>query len=149
MAPDLRTVEDLKDYPDVFEDPEDPGKGRIINGPTGWEVETAITEKFDTYELHETMNNFIPGSDSAIVTDLVRAYEAGESWVGYYWSPTWVTAQYDLTLLEEPEFDQETWDENKGTEFPPNDVVIGVHKDLPEQAQRSEERRVGKEWKRD
>src|SRR5690625_6637121 len=35
MAPDLRTVEDLKDYPDVFEDPEDPGKGRIINGPTG------------------------------------------------------------------------------------------------------------------
>jgi len=134
MAPDLRTVEDLKDYPDVFEDPEDPGKGRIINGPTGWEVETAITEKFETYGLDETMNNFIPGSDSAIVTDLVRAYEAGESWVGYYWSPTWVTAQYDLTLLEEPEFDQETWDENKGTEFPPNDVVIGVHKDLPEQA---------------
>src|SRR5690625_7683502 len=94
------------------------------------------------------MNNFITGSDSAIVTDLVRAYEAGESWVGYYWSPTWVTAQYDLTLLEEPEFDQETWDENKGTEFPPNDVVIGVHKDL-----RSEERRVGKEcrcwWQRE
>src|SRR5690625_1231338 len=26
MAPDLRTVEDLKDYPDVFEDPEDPGR---------------------------------------------------------------------------------------------------------------------------
>src|SRR5690625_4332413 len=50
MAPDLRTVEDLKDYPDVFEDPEDPGKGRIINGPTGWEVETAITEKFRSEE---------------------------------------------------------------------------------------------------
>src|SRR5690625_1680103 len=74
MAPDLRTVEDLKDYPDVFEDPEDPGKGRIINGPTGWEVETAITEKFDTYELHETMNNFIQVSDTDIVTNLVRAY---------------------------------------------------------------------------
>src|SRR5690625_6912494 len=26
MAPDLKTVEDLKDYPDVFEDPEDPGR---------------------------------------------------------------------------------------------------------------------------
>src|SRR5690625_3525283 len=90
MAPDLRTVEDLKDYPEVFEDPEDPGRGRIINGPTGSEVETAITEKFETYGLDETMNNFIPGSDSAIVTDLVRAYEVGEAWVGYYWSPTWV-----------------------------------------------------------
>lgn len=134
MAPDLRTVEDLKDYPDVFEDPEDPEKGRIINGPSGWAVEEAITEKFDTYGLHETMNNFIPGSDSAAVADLVNAYESGEAWVGYYWSPTWVTAKYDLTLLEEDDFDREQWDKDKGTEFPPNDVVIAVHKDLPDQA---------------
>lgn len=134
MAPDLRTVEDLKDYPEVFEDPEDPGRGRIINGPSGWSVQKAISEKFDTYGLDETMNDFIPGSDSAAVADLVSAYEAGEPWVGYYWSPTWVTAKYDLTLLEEDEFDQETWDENKGTAFPPNDVVIAVHKDLPDQA---------------
>lgn len=134
MAPDLRTVEDLKNYPDVFVDPEDSSKGRIINGPTGWAVEEAITEKFETYGLDETMNNFIPGSDSAAVADLVNHYENGEAWVGYYWSPTWVTAKYDLTLLEEPEFDQEVWDENKGTEFPPNDVVIGVHKDMPDQA---------------
>lgn len=134
MAPDLRTVEDLKNYPDVFADPEDPSKGRIINGPTGWTVEEAITQKFETYGLDETMNNFIPGSDSAAVADLVRAYEAGEAWVGYYWSPTWVTAKYDLTLLEEPAFDLDTWNETKGTEFPPNDVVIAVHKDLPDQA---------------
>lgn len=134
MAPDLRTVEDLKDYPDVFEDPEQPGRGRIINGPSGWTIEETITEKFETYGLEETMNNFIPGSDSAAVADLVRAYENGEAWVGYYWSPTWVTAKYDLTLLEEPPFDQEIWDENRGTEFPPNDVVVAVHKDLPDQA---------------
>lgn len=134
MAPDLRTVEDLKDYPDVFVDPEEPNRGRIINGPSGWAVEEAITTKFDTYGLEETMNNFIPGSDSAAVADLVRAYEAGEAWVGYYWSPTWVTAKYDLTLLEEPDFDQEVWDEDKGTSFPPNDVVVAVHKDLPNQA---------------
>lgn len=134
LAPDLKTVEDLKKYPDVFEDPEDPGRGRIINGPSGWAVQEAITEKFQTYGLDETMNDFIPGSDSAAVADLVSAYEAGEPWVGYYWSPTWVTAKYDLTLLEEDEFDQEVWDENKGTTFPPNDVVIAVHKDLPDQA---------------
>lgn len=135
MAPDLRTVEDLKKYPEVFADPEDPDKGRIINGPSGWTVEETITTKFDTYGLGETMNNFIPGSDAAAVADLVRAYENGEAWVGYYWSPTWVTAEYDLTLLEEPPFDQEIWDENRGTEFPPNDVVIAVHKDMPDEAE--------------
>lgn len=133
MAPDLRTVEDLKDYPDVFEDPEQPGRGRILNGPTGWTVEESISIKFETYGLDETMNNFIPGSDSSLVADLVRAYEAGEAWVGYYWSPTWITAKYDLTFLEEPEFDREIWDENRGTQFPPNDVVIGVNSDFPDQ----------------
>lgn len=134
MAPDLRTVEDLKKYPDIFPDPEKPGRGRIINGPSGWAVEETITQKFETYGLGETMENFIPGSDSAAVADLVKAYESGKAWVGYYWSPTWVTAKYDLTLLEEPAFDQEIWDENRGTTFPPNDVVVAVHKDMPEQA---------------
>lgn len=134
MAPDLKTVEDLKKYPEVFEDPEDPGRGRVINAPSGWEVADAIDEKFKTYGLDETLNNFMPGSDSAAVADLVAAYKAGKGWVGYYWSPTAITAKYDLTLLEEPEFDLDTWNETKGTEFPPNDVVVAVHKDMPDQA---------------
>ncbi|HLR59198.1 MAG TPA: ABC transporter substrate-binding protein [Pseudogracilibacillus sp.] len=134
LAPDLKTVEDLKKYPEVFEDPEDPGKGRVINAPSGWELEKNITEKFDTYGLDETLNNFLPGSDAAIVASLVDAYNKGEGWVGYYWAPTAITAKYDLTLLEEEPYDEETWEENSGTEFPPNDVVVGVHKDMPEQA---------------
>ncbi|SFA80663.1 glycine betaine/proline transport system substrate-binding protein [Lentibacillus halodurans] len=134
MAPDLQTVEDLKNYPELFEDPAEPGKGRLINAPSGWAVEESITQKMETYGLNDTFENFKPGSDAAIVASLADAYEAGEAWVGYYWSPTAVTAKYDLTLLEEPAFDQETWDETKGTEFPPNDVVIGVHKDVPEAA---------------
>ena len=134
LAPDLKTVEDLKEYPEVFEDPEDPGKGRVINAPSGWELEKNITEKFDTYGLNETLNNFSPGSDAAIVASLVDAYNKGEGWVGYYWAPTAVTAKYDLILLEEEPFDEEVWDENSGTAFPPNDVVVGVHKDVREQA---------------
>src|SRR5699024_7406156 len=84
LAPDLKTVEDLKNYPEVFEDPENPGMGRIINAPSGWEVEKVITEKFETYGLGETLNNFLPGSDAAIVASLVDAYNKGEGWVGYY-----------------------------------------------------------------
>jgi len=134
LAPDLKTVEDLKKYPEVFEDPEDPGKGRVINAPSGWAVADAIDDKFDAYGLDETLNNFMPGSDAAIVASLVDAHNKGEAWVGYYWSPTAVTAKYDLVLLEEDPYDQEVWEETKATEFPPNDVVVAVHKDLPEQA---------------
>ncbi len=130
MAPDLRTVEDLKNYPDLFEDPEEAGMGRIYGAPSDWALSEYIEEKVHTYGLEDTMNHFRPGSDAALVTTLVDAYESGEPWVGYYWEPTWVTAVYDLTLLEEPAFDQEIWDENKGTEFPPNDVVVGVWSEL-------------------
>lgn len=134
LAPDLETVEDLKKYPEVFQDPEDPSKGRLINAPSGWAVEQAINEKFETYGLGETFNNFGPGSDAAIIADLASAYEAGEGWIGYYWSPTAITAKYDLTLLKEDPYDEEKWKEDKSTEFPPNDVVVAVHKDFPEQA---------------
>src|SRR5699024_2255732 len=85
MAPDLQTVEDLKNYPDVFEDPEDPGRGRVINAPSGWAVADHIDDKFDVYGLDDTFNNFMPGSDAAIVADFASAYENGDAWVGYYW----------------------------------------------------------------
>lgn len=134
MAPDLKTVEDLKKYPKLFADPAKPEKGRLINAPSGWAVAEAITAKMDAYGLNDTFENFMPGSDAAIVASMTDAIKAGDAWVGYYWSPTAVTAKYDLTLLEEPEFDEDVWKETKGTEFPPNDVVVAVHKDMPDQA---------------
>ncbi|WP_430787927.1 ABC transporter substrate-binding protein [Virgibacillus flavescens] len=134
MAPDLKTVEDLKKYPELFSDPAEPEKGRLINAPSGWAVAEAITKKMETYGLNDTFVNFMPGSDAAIVASLTDAIDAGEPWVGYYWSPTAVTAKFDLTLLEEPEFDKKVWEKTKGTEFPPNDVVVAVHKDMPDQA---------------
>ncbi|MGY0693819.1 ABC transporter substrate-binding protein [Virgibacillus sp. FSP13] len=134
MAPDLKTVEDLKKYPELFADPAEPDKGRLINAPSGWAVEKAITEKMDAYGLNDTFVNFKPGSDAAIVTSLTDAINAGDAWVGYYWSPTAVTAKYDLTLLEEPEYDKDIYEETKATAFPPNDVVVAVYKDLPDKA---------------
>ncbi|PZX03006.1 glycine betaine/proline transport system substrate-binding protein [Psychrobacillus insolitus] len=134
VAPDLKTVEDLAKYPELFQDPEDDSKGRIIGAPSSWVVSEDLETKIETYGLDEQFNYLSPGSDSAIVADLAGAYKKGEPWVGYYWSPTWVTASYDLTLLEDIPYDKAIWEESKGTEFPPNDVVIAVHKDLPSQA---------------
>ncbi|QUW23855.1 ABC transporter substrate-binding protein [Sporosarcina sp. Marseille-Q4063] len=135
IAPDLKTVEDLAKYADLFQDPEDSSKGRIIGGPSSWIVSEHLATKVETYGLDETFNYLAPGSDSAIVASLVGAYSKGEPWVGYYWSPTWVTAKYDLTLLEDNPYDEAVWNENKGTEFAPSDVVIAVNKDLATQAE--------------
>jgi len=135
VAPDLKTVEDLAKYPEIFQDPEDKSMGRIIGGPSSWIVSEHLETKVETYGLDESYNYLAPGSDSAIVASLVGAYTKGEPWVGYYWSPTWVTAKYDLTLLEDNPYDEAVWEENKGTEFAPSDVVIAVNKDLATQAE--------------
>lgn len=134
VAPDLKTVKDLADYPELFQDPENKDKGRIIGAPSSWIISKYLEEKLVTYGLDEMYTYLAPGSDSSIVADLASAYKKGEPWVGYYWSPTFVTASYDLTLLGDDPFDQEAWDKDRSGEFPPNDVFVTVHKDLKTQA---------------
>lgn len=131
IAPDLKTVQDLQKYWKLFKDPSDENKGRIVGAPTGWEVYSILEKKINTYGLKKTFNHFAPGSETALTTSLTKAYENGDPWVGYYWEPTWVMGKYDMTLLEEPKYDEKVWRQNFGTEFPTMDVVIAVNKDVP------------------
>jgi glycine betaine/proline transport system substrate-binding protein len=134
VAPDLKTVEDLKNYPEVFQDPEDPEKGMIIGTETGTVVHDILKEKVTTYGLDDTFNYFTPGSSGAVNASLEAAILNHEGWVGYQWSPTWAMAKYDLTQLEEPAYDEEIFNENYGTAFPDNPAYITVHSDFPERA---------------
>ena len=111
MAPDLESVEDLPQYAELFQDPEDPSKGRFYGCIAGWECEKVNLAKFKAYGLDESYNRFLPGSGAALATSLVTAYEQGEPWFGYYWGPTWIFGQLDLTMIEEPEHTEECWDE--------------------------------------
>jgi len=130
MAPDLRSVEDLADYWELFEEAEHPGKGRFYNAPTGWVVHDINLAKFEAYGLEDTFVAFDPGSDTALATAIVRAYERGEPIVAYYWEPAWVTGLLDLTMLEEPPYDPEIWEETRGTEFPATRVHIAINSEL-------------------
>jgi glycine betaine/proline transport system substrate-binding protein len=134
MAPDLKTVKDLARYKDLFKDPETPGKGRIVGSPTGWAVDKILELKVKTYGLDDKFTYFRPGSDTALTSSLTKAYEKGEPWVGYYWEPTWIMGKYDMTLLQEPPYDKEKWENGYGTAFPKEPVVIAVHKSLQERA---------------
>lgn len=88
MAPDLKSVSDLPKYWEIFKDPENPSKGRIYGGIAGWEVDETLSVKMKTFELDKNFNYFRPGSEAALNTSLVSAYEKGEPWVGYNWEPT-------------------------------------------------------------
>lgn len=127
-APDLRSVDDLAQYAELFhEDPRHPDKGRFYNAPTGWVAHDINNAKLEAYGLEDYFESFAPGSQAALVTSMVSAYERGEPWVGYYWEPEWVIGTLDLTLLEEPEYDPDIWEENFATAYPPGTVYISAN----------------------
>ncbi|MEG0798523.1 MAG: ABC transporter substrate-binding protein [Acidaminococcaceae bacterium] len=113
MAPELKTVSDLKDYSDLFVDEEQPGKGRIYGAIPGWAIDEIMYKKFLYYALNANYNYFRPGSDSTLNAAFVAAYAKGEPIVGYNWEPTWLSGKLDLVLLEDAPFQEEAYLQGK------------------------------------
>ncbi len=134
LAPDLKSVQDLPKYWQLFKDPEDPSKGRILGSPAGWEVDKILQDKIKNYGLDKNYNYFSPGSDTALSTSIAKAYEEGTPWVGYYWTPTWVMGKYNMTLLEDTTYSEELWENGYRCEIPSMEITIAVNKDVPEKA---------------
>jgi glycine betaine/proline transport system substrate-binding protein len=136
MAPDLKTVFDLKnpEYMELFANPENPGKGLILNGPPGWECEIVIPEQIEAYGLSEEYDTMNAGSSEGLFASLKSAYDKGNPWLGYIWGPTWIAGALDITLLEEPPYDDATWNENYGCAWPSVDLFIAGHKGFTEKA---------------
>lgn len=133
-APDLKTVQDAKKYWKLFQDPEDSSKGRFYSCIPGWSCALVNEKKIEAYGLKEYFNIMQPGSGPALAASMEAAYKRGKPWFGYYWAPTWVLGKLDMTMLEEPPFDQKIWDTTKACEYPAVKCDIIVHKNLPKWA---------------
>ncbi len=130
-APELTSVLDLPQYAELFPDPEDPNKGRFYNAPTGWGAHDINNAKLESYGLDEYFNSFDTGSDAALGAAMMRYYERGEPFVAYNWEPNWVIGLLDMTLLEEPAYNEEQWRENYATAYPATRVEVLINADLP------------------
>jgi glycine betaine/proline transport system substrate-binding protein len=124
-APDLKYVWDLKDYPELFPDDEEPGKGRMYGAIPGWEIDEIMHNKYLHYGLDETFIYFRPGSDPALQTAIISAYEKGEPVAAYYWEPTWLLGTLDMVLLEDEPFAEDLYFDGK-CEAPAVTVTVGV-----------------------
>lgn len=123
MAPDLKTVEDLRQYADLFVDEEDPGRGRLYGSIPGWDIDTVLYNKYLYYDLDANYNYFRSGSDSSLAAAISSAYEKGEPIVAYYWDPTWLLGKYDMVLLEDAPYDPVGFEEGK-TACPSVNVTV-------------------------
>lgn len=131
IAPDLKYVWDLKKYPELFQDDENQGKGRVYGAIPGWEVDKIMHNKYMHYGLDESFVYFRPGSEAALASALSNAYERGEAIVGYYWEPTWLMGKYDFVLLEDEPYNEKTY-LNGESSLPPVRVTVAVSNDFAE-----------------
>lgn len=134
LAPDLKTVEDLPKYWELFKDPDDPQKGRILGSIPGWATDEQLRTKVKTYGLDKTFNYFSPGSDTALASSLAEGVNKDKPVVGYYWEPTWLIGKYDLTLLGDYEYSNERWEDGYHCEWPTTPCTIIVNPELLETA---------------
>ena len=133
MAPDLKTVEDLKKYPDVFPDDEEPGKGRIYGSIPGWMADEILYKKYLYYGLDKYYTYVRLGSEATLFASLESAYNLGEPWVGYCYEPTWIAGKLDIVLLEDAPYDPELFLEGKCS-FPAQELKIVSSSKFPEKA---------------
>src|SRR5690606_20101312 len=91
------------------------GKGELWAGAIGWEStnHSQVRGKsygFDQYFEYTTVDTPV------FLAQLKAAYEARKPIAFYYWTPEWIHAAFDLTKLEEPEFDGYATESAKGTD---------------------------------
>lgn len=129
MAPNLKSVFDLvePEYKQLFANPESPGKGLILNGPPGWECEIVVPLQVEAYGLSDHYDTINAGSSEGLFASLKSSYDKGNPWLGYLWGPTWIAGALDLTLLEEPPYDEAVWNENYACAWPSVDLFIAAH----------------------
>lgn len=133
MAPDLKTLADLKKYPDIFPDSENKSKGRLYGAIPGWEADDILRKRFENLGMGETFIYFSPGTDAALAAVLKDKYESGDPVAGYYWGPTWLTGMYDFVLLEDEPYFEEGFPEGKCA-FPSVRVTVTVSNEFMEKA---------------
>jgi glycine betaine/proline transport system substrate-binding protein len=140
--PEIKTIEDLAANWQIFEDNQNPGKGRLYNGPPGWASEVIIGNYYKALALGDTYELFSPGSGENLKASIARAVAQKKPWVGYYWGPSDVVGKFKLVRLGMPESDKAKFtcmtDANcadpQVTGWAAGEVAVAVVSDLKSQA---------------
>ena len=137
--PEIKTVQDVLDNPQLFPSKEDPNVGQFMTCPAGWACQIASNNlaKPSAYDFGK--HNFTvvdPGSAAGLDGSIAKSYDREEAWFGYYWQPTVPITKYELKKLDfGVEYDKTHWDEcivnetcaePQKSDYTPSDVMTVV-----------------------
>ena len=109
--PEIETVEDALEHPDLFQHPEYSDKGAVYGCPAGWNCQILMDNLFRAYEAEDKGFELVdPGSAAGLDGSIAKAYERKQPWLGYYWAPTSILGKYPMYKLSMGvEHDNEHW----------------------------------------
>ena len=129
----LQDVVDVnhEDYIDSFVAPgkefETEKKAVFVTCPVDTECHDINLAKLKAYKLEDHVEIIVPASLAALQDSLERAYLDEKPWLGYMWGPTRLSEELDLTILREPDYNEECWATTKGCAYPTAQVLVAVH----------------------
>lgn len=99
--PEIKTIEDVLQRPDLFPNREDGSRGAVHNGPQGWGGTVVTEQLYKAYGGAAAGFDLIDtGSAAGLDGSIASAYERQEGWVGYYWAPTALLGKYEMVKLD-------------------------------------------------
>ena len=99
--PELKTVLDIIERPDLFPHPEDSSKGGMMTCPAGWNCQLSTNNLFKAFKMEEKGWKLIdPGSAAGLDGTISKAADSGSPWFGYYWNPTSMVGKYGLISVD-------------------------------------------------
>lgn len=139
--PDIRTVQDALKRPDLFPASDGSGKALIHNCPDGWNCQISTANLFRALGAGEAGFELAPAASAEALDETIRkAYEAKTGWLGYYWAPTALLANYEMIRLSfGVEHDKTEWNSctavrdcaaPKVNSYPASDVFTVVTKEF-------------------
>lgn len=142
--PELKTAADIIAHPELFKDPEDPGKGRLYSCPPGWACELANSALFKAYDMkNKGWNLFSPGSGGNLAAAISRAFLRKDPIFFYYWGPTAILGKYPSYAVQLPPVDKAGYQCNTNpdckdppvkTAWPSSPIKIAVAAWIPKEA---------------
>jgi glycine betaine/proline transport system substrate-binding protein len=111
--PELKTVLDIIEHPELFPSKEDPSKGAFFGCPAGWGCQLTNNNLFRAFDMEAKGWVLVdPGSAAGLDGSIAKAADRGNNWLGYYWSPTALAGKYGLVKLDwgVPFGDKDHWD---------------------------------------
>ena len=111
--PELKTVLDVIEHPELFPYAEDPSKGAFYTCPAGWGCQLANANLFRAFNMEEKGWVLVdPGSQAGLEGAMAKTVERDQNWFGYFWSPSAPIAKFSMISVPfgVPFAGQENWD---------------------------------------